>query len=193
VSGYPSVAGDLSETARASAATMGDVCEALDAAIATGLDGESALREKIAEARSQIARLELENAQLRASFAELRAKVNELSFVQERLQIDRRGRPGVGGPRGADGPRGEVGQRGEKGEPGRPAPVVVGWETRPDAFEVVPIYSDGERGPPINLLALFQAYHSATEWLEDADLEQAAAASRAEAERQAEASRWASR
>jgi hypothetical protein len=34
-------------------------------------------------------------------------------------------------------------------------------------------------GPPLNLLNLFQAYNNATSWIEDADLEQAAQASRA--------------
>jgi hypothetical protein len=40
-------------------------------------------------------------------------------------------------------------------------------------------FSNGEFGPPLNLLSLFQAYNNATSWIEDADLEQAAQASRA--------------
>jgi hypothetical protein len=71
-----------------------------------------------------------------------------------------------------------------------PAPAIAAWEVRPERFEVVPRYSNGEAGPPIALLALFQAFHDATSWLEDADLEQAAQNARAVVEREV-ADHWA--
>jgi hypothetical protein len=58
-------------------------------------------------------------------------------------------------------------------------PTIAAWEPRPERFEIVPRFSNGESGPPLNLLSLFQAYNNATSWIEDADLEQAAQASRA--------------
>jgi len=54
VSGAPSVAASLSADARARPATMGDVAEALDCAIAVNLDGDGLLRAKIAELRGQV-------------------------------------------------------------------------------------------------------------------------------------------
>jgi hypothetical protein len=82
---------------------------------------EAVLKARIAEARAQIAALELENAKLRPSFAEAKAKVGELSFVVERLSIDRQGPPGIQGPRGVDGRDSIVaGPRGERGERGPP-------------------------------------------------------------------------
>jgi hypothetical protein len=33
---------------------------------------------------------------------------------------------------------------------------------RPERFEIVPRFSNGESGPPLNLLSLFQAYNNAT-------------------------------
>jgi hypothetical protein len=78
-----------------------------------------------------------------------------------------RGHPVSAGSQGPAGPRGE------------PAPTIAAWEPRPERFEIVPRFSNSESGPPLNLLSLFQAYNNATSRIEDADLEQAAQASRA--------------
>jgi hypothetical protein len=126
---------------------------------------------------------------LRDQFAEAKAEFTEAKHILERLQISREGKRGERGPCGADGAPGPRGERGPRGESGLPAPRISAWEPKPERFEVIPVFSTGERGPPINLLSLFQSYHSATEWLEDADLEQAAEQARAETERQAEAVR----
>jgi hypothetical protein len=72
-----------------------------------------------------------------------------------------------------------AGSQGPAGSRGEPAPTIAAWEPRPERFENVPRFSNGESGPPLNLLSLFQAYNNATSWIEDADLEQAAQASRA--------------
>jgi hypothetical protein len=179
----------LSEATRQRAATLSDVALALDSAIAIGLDGEGVLH-------ARIVKLEIENARDKATIAELRSKVAELDFVSERLRLENRGPIGPKGERGRDGRDGPDGVRGEKGDEGpkgKPAPIVVGWETRPDAFEVVPIYSDGERGLPIHLLSLFQAFHDMTSWVEDVAVNEAAQESRKAIEAEAERARWAMR
>ena len=147
------------------------------------------INERLGPLKAKPAELGLETARQRAVIAELKAQVSELSFVSERLRIDRRGPPGLRGERGRDGPPGK-GERGAQGERGAPAPALAAWEPHPERFTITPVYSTGERGPPINLLSLFEAYHGAAGELEDADLEEAAAASRRAVEREVEASRW---
>lgn len=177
---------DLDDATSNIPATYGMVALALDGAVAITGDAVRPLRVKLAG-------MEVENAQLRGTIAELRAKLSEIDFVVERLKIDRRGPPGVKGERGRDGRDGPPGrgERGERGEKGAPAPVITAWEARPEAFEIVPVFSTGERGPPIALLALFQAYDAATSVLDDRDLATAAVEARDLAEREAEAARWA--
>jgi hypothetical protein len=188
---YPSTLAGASAELRQAPTRMEEVFGALDAAVAVSIDGDNLLQAKLAEARSEIARLEVANAKLTASLAEVRSKLGELGFVQERLQLERRGAPGVAGPRGADGPPGMRGERGPRGEAGTPAPVVSAWEPHAERFTITPIYSTGERGPPINMLSLFQAYDSAVSDIEDRDLTEAAAASRARNEEEVEARHWA--
>jgi hypothetical protein len=187
VSGVPSVAAGLSEATRQRAASMADVAEALDAAIAINCDGESALR-------ARIVGLETENARDRATIAELRSKLAELDFVVERLRVENRGPPGVKGERGRDGrdgPQGIRGERGERGEMGKPAAAIIEWRPDPEAFTIQAILSDGTMGPMIALRSLFEAYHNAVSWIEDADLVEAARQSRARNEQEAEARHWA--
>jgi hypothetical protein len=122
-----------------------------------------------------------------------------LKLILENLRITQRGERGIDvdrgppGRDGRDGLQGAIGPRGERGEQGPPAPRLSAWEAHPERFEVVPVFSTGERGPAISLLALFQAYDSAVQELEDRDLVSAAADSRRAAEDAAEASRWAMR
>jgi hypothetical protein len=189
VSDVPSVAAGLSEAARARAATMGDVAEALDTAIAIDRDGDELFRERIGELRSQV-------SELKAALIEARHEVRELRLVQESLRISTRGESGRDGARGVPGRDGRdgvgiAGPRGERGERGLPAPRISAWEAHPERFEVVPVFSTGERGPPIALLALFQAYDAAVSDLEDRDIVSAAAESRARNEAEVEARHWA--
>jgi hypothetical protein len=187
VSDVPSVAAGLSAEARARAATMGDVADALDTAIAIDRDGDELFRERIGELRSQV-------SELKAALIEARHEVRELRLVQESLRISTRGESGRDGARGVpgrDGQQGPIGPRGERGERGLPAPRISAWEAHPERFEVVPVFSTGERGPPIALLALFQAYDAAVSDLEDRDIVSAAAESRARNEAEVEARHWA--
>ena len=78
-----------------------------------------------------------------------------------------------------------------KGERGKAAPVIVGWMPNAQRFSITPVYESGQLGPALNLLSLFEAYHNAVSDLEDADLEQAAAASREVVERETERAHWA--
>ena len=188
VSGVPSVAAGLSAETLARAATMADVAEALDAAVAINLDGDGALRARIGELRNQA-------SELKAALVETRHEVRELKLVQESLRISTRGESGRDGARGVPGRDGRdgvglAGPRGERGERGLPAPRISAWEAHPERFEVVPVFSTGERGPPIALLSLFQAYDAAVQELEDRDIVAAAADARQAAEAEVEASRW---
>ena len=149
-----------------------------------------AATDRIRPVKEEVSSLRHENERLRTLVAELRSKVSELDFITERLKVENRGPPGLKGERGRDGPPGPRGERGARGETGLAAPRISAWEARPERFEIVPVFITGERGPPINLLSIFQAFHNATQWIEDADLEQAAQEARAEAERDAAAARW---
>jgi hypothetical protein len=112
-----------------------------------------------AEAREQVARLELENAEQRAIIAELRAKQSEHEFIISRLRIENAGPIGPQGLMGRDGAEGRPGVRGERGEQGEgglPAREIASWEPRD--FQIVPVFTDGTRGVPINLRPAFEQY-----------------------------------
>ena len=47
--------------------------------------------------------------------------------------------------------------------------MIVGWEPRAEQFQIVPVYSTGERGPPISLRPFFDLYDAATNPGEDED------------------------
>jgi hypothetical protein len=147
--------------------------------------------DETAALRAAADKLRLALAEMKAELAAASAHADEARATAHRLQIDRKGDRGERGPQGLDGAPGPRGERGPRGESGLAAPRISAWEAHPERFEITPVFSTGERGAPINLLSLFQAYHSAVEWVEDADLEQAAADSRAEAERELQRSRWA--
>jgi hypothetical protein len=189
MSSAPSVAAGLSAATLARPATMGDVAEALDTAIAIDRDGDELFRAKIGELRNLI-------SDLKGELTEARHEIRELKLIQESLRISTRGESGRDGARGVpgrDGQQGPIGPRGERGERGLPAPAIVEWRPDPEAFTVQALLSDGSTGPMIALRSLFEAYHNATSWIEDADIVQAAHEARVENERQIEASRWAMR
>jgi hypothetical protein len=186
----PRVAAPPPELPRGTPANYGMVC---DLAEAVRVEISEPLSKYLEEIFAKLSRLEAENNELKTALIEARHEVRELKLIQESLRISTRGESGRDGARGVpgrDGPRGGRGERGLKGERGKPAPVIVGWMPRPARFEIAPIYENGQQGPPLSLLSLFQAYNDATSEIEDADLEQAAADSRQVVERNV-ASHWA--
>jgi hypothetical protein len=73
--------------------------------------------------------------------------------------------PGPGwkaGPSAKRGEKGERGERGQRGEPGPQGPTIVEWDIRTASYEAVPLLSDGTRGAPIALRALFQQFQAET-------------------------------
>jgi hypothetical protein len=116
--------------------------------------------------------LQTEHARLTAKLAEAQAKLNELAFISERLQIESRGPIGPPGPRGRDGRDGALGPRGERGaegKKGKPAPVVAEWRVDAGTFVATPHMSDGSSGAPLHLMPLFQVFESATSAIADRD------------------------
>lgn len=75
---FVSVAASLSAEARARAATIGDVAEALDTAIAIDRDGDELFRAKIGEMRNLI-------SDLKGELIEARYEIRELKLIQEIL------------------------------------------------------------------------------------------------------------
>jgi hypothetical protein len=63
---------------------------------------------------------------------------------------------------GKRGQQGERGPRGERGPPGPPAPSILGWEIDREAFSVIPVMSDGNRGPVLSLRPLFEQFQAET-------------------------------
>ncbi|SEB85434.1 hypothetical protein SAMN05444161_0012 [Rhizobiales bacterium GAS191] len=177
---------DLDEATSSAAATVGMVLETLDSAVAIG-------DERLGPLRVKLAGMQVENAQLRSAIAELKSEIAQISFIVERLSIDRQGPPGAAGPRGRDGRDGPPGMRGEtgpRGETGKAAPKIVGWEVHEETYEARPLLSDSSRAPVLRLRGLFEQFDAdsdATDAIEEAD---AAAAKRDEAERERERQRW---
>ena len=60
------------------------------------------------------------------------------------------------GEQGNPGSPGPVGARGPQGKPGAPGPSITGWRIDPASYSALPIMSDGNQGPPLELRALFQ-------------------------------------
>lgn len=77
-----------------------------------------------------------------------------------RAKVDNPGElPGDGWALAAQrGSRGKDGERGLQGPPGSAAAAIVRWQI--DEFRAVPVMSDGSTGPPLDLRALFEQYHS---------------------------------
>jgi hypothetical protein len=62
------------------------------------------------------------------------------------------------GKRGVAGERGPQGDRGPAGPAGKDAATFVGWDVDSSSFTVTPVMSDGSKGPPLHLHALFQRF-----------------------------------
>jgi hypothetical protein len=62
------------------------------------------------------------------------------------------------GKRGVAGERGPQGDRGSAGPPGKDAATFVGWDIDSASFTVTLVMSDGTKGPPLHLHALFQQF-----------------------------------
>jgi hypothetical protein len=65
-------------------------------------------------------------------------------------------RVGPTGKRGDKGERGQRGDKGDKGDPGLSAPQIIKWIT--ENYSLIPIYSDGSRGPAIVVRSLFEQF-----------------------------------
>ena len=173
----------ISEAGRQAPATVENTFTVLDVALQAN-----------DELRSHIVALRNQASELRGELIEAKHEVRELKLIQESLRISTRGESGRDGARGVpggDGLQGPIGPRGEPGPRGIAAPAVVEWRPDPEAFTVQAILADGSTGPMIALRSLFESYHNATSWVEDADLVEAARESRAQTDAEAEAAaRW---
>jgi hypothetical protein len=137
-----------------------ELWDCLEMALGVSMNGDDAVhaasKQRDAEIRSDVARVELENARLKASVAELMAKVETLTFISERLRVENVGPIGPAGPMGRDGHDGRPGprgERGERGETGSAGAMIVGWRVDSDRHLCTPQYSDGSSGAPLNLSA----------------------------------------
>ncbi len=161
----------ITEAGRQAPATVENTFVVLDVA----LQADDELRSHIVALRDQV-------SELKAALIEARHEVRELKLIQESLRISTRGesgRDGVRGVPGRDGQQGPIGPRGERGDKGLPAPRLATWNIDEDRFIATPVFGDGSTGAPLNLLPLFASYDRAVQELEDRDLTEAAAASRA--------------
>jgi hypothetical protein len=72
--------------------------------------------------------------------------------------------PGAGWKAGPSGRRGEKGERGERGPRGEQGAwrEVTAWEINRKDYSLVPLMSDGTKGPPIPLRALFEQFQAET-------------------------------
>jgi hypothetical protein len=70
--------------------------------------------------------------------------------------LSRQGKPGRRGERGEPGPRGIPGKLGEAG------PTIVAWKVERAAYLAIPVLSNGQMGPTLDLRELFAQYLSET-------------------------------
>jgi hypothetical protein len=110
-----------------------------------------------------------EIAELKLLLTEARCELREMRAIQESARVLSRGEQGLIGPRGVSGSQGPIGPRGEAGPAGLPAPSIAGWEPRVEQYQLVPVYSTGERGPPASLRAFFEQYDAQTNGADDAE------------------------
>jgi hypothetical protein len=61
------------------------------------------------------------------------------------------------------GARGIAGQKGERGPPGivgKDAPILKNWKLDRKRYIAIPVMSDGEEGPALDLRGLFEQFRS---------------------------------
>ena len=63
--------------------------------------------------------------------------------------------------------------------------MIAAWEPHGERFQITPVYSDGTRGPPINLLSLFQSYDEQVDAADAAEERDVVRAMRDQVEREA--------
>ena len=137
---------------------------------------------------------ELKVARLEAQLNKIAGENEALKLIVEHARAATRGEPGVPGPRGVggrDGQQGATGPQGPPGPRGAAAAKITAWTINSDEFSMTPVTSDGSNGATLYLRELFEAYHNAVSYLEDADLVEAARESRQAAEAEAERAHWA--
>jgi hypothetical protein len=187
----------LSPETLARPVTFAESFQGLEIPLTALFDGADALFDHIKKLRAELVELwgarREEAAELRATIAELWSELSQMRSIQEASRVASRGEEGREGPRGIPGPIGPRGERGKAGEPGAPAREVVAWDIDVDRFAVIPVFSDGSRGVPINLRGLFETYDQQVNDRDDAEMAEAAAASRARLEAEVRAKDWANR
>jgi hypothetical protein len=62
----------------------------------------------------------------------------------------------------SQGKRGAAGADGRDGKNGKDAPKITSWLINRESYSVIPIMSDGSRGPPLELRELFQRFNDET-------------------------------
>jgi hypothetical protein len=156
----------LSEAARTHPATIEDIFEGLELPLAIQFDDADAISKSFRELRAEIVELKgahrNEVAELRLSLTEARCEVRELKALVESARTLSRGEQGLQGPRGVPGSQGAAGPRGEQGERGAPAAMIAAYEPRVEQFQLVPVYTTGERGVPMSLRPFFDSYDAMT-------------------------------
>ena len=150
----------IGEAERGQPATIQDLYEiAVDPALQAHFGGMDVVRERIGEARKEIADLKSayrnEVAELRLALTEARCEVREMRAIQEQARAVSRGEQGITGPRGIPGPQGVAGPRGERGDA---AARPVGFVVNTDEFSATLILSDGSPGPRLALRPLFESF-----------------------------------
>lgn len=71
--------------------------------------------------------------------------------------------PGPGwkaGPSARRGEKGERGERGQRGEPGTMGREVAAWEINRKDYVLIPVMSDGSKGPELALRSLFEQFQA---------------------------------
>jgi len=118
---------------------------------ASGRDGRSVIVHGTYDAKIKYQRLDI-------------VSLNGGSFIARRDEPG--GCPGEGwqliasqGKAGRPGEQGPQGERGLKGDAGAAAPWIKSWEIDRSRYCAVPVMSDGNRGPAIELRALFEQFH----------------------------------
>jgi hypothetical protein len=159
---------DLSPRDRHAPVDFESLATLCDDCLRTATSRINPVREDVASLRSENVWMRTTLAEVRSALAEVKAKCGEISFVTERLRIDRAGPPGEKGDRGRDGrdgaqglpgPRGLPGERGDRGS----SMQIIDWKIDRDTYSAIGIFGDGSETAPLELRPLFEQYLSEVE------------------------------